>query len=409
MSCERARDRQQLKDSVLARSSPDEFPFGGIAQATAGPTVMRASAKSSGKRQALHRQAYYGNSRLIKSCSVDQGAVINFLSHPESYGLCKGEVKRIDTHCSVVFLAADRAYKLKRAIRYGDADYTVLAKRRAACASELVVNRRTAPQLYLGVYTICRGPDGTPAFGGSGPLLDYVVVMRRFAQEDLFDHLAETGQLTSNLMQTLGRIIAQFHKRAARRPQHGGGIALQRVIAEHVRALSRHVDLLGEVELAQLNRRLHAALARATPQLNRRRHAGKIRRCHGDLRLANICLWRGRPTLFDAVEFSEAVGSIDVLYDLAFLLMDLCVFGLRASAKALFDAYLKFFPEHEGIMVLPLFLALRASMRTLALADSAQRQPGSTQATKKRAQAQQHLRAAIDFLAPNYEGRRALH
>ena len=118
--------------------------------------------------------------------------MIDFLSDPASYG-AHGDVDRIDTHCSIVFLTGDRAYKLKRAIRYASLDYTTRELRQAACEAELVLNRRTAPELYLGVRSINRDASGALAFDGAGPALDHVVVMRRFAQSDLFDRMAQTG------------------------------------------------------------------------------------------------------------------------------------------------------------------------------------------------------------------------
>ena len=338
----------------------------------------------------------------------NQDDVTGFLSRPESYGLRDGTVERVETHCSIVFLAGDRAYKLKRAIRYGDADYTALAKRHAACNAELVLNRRTAPLLYLSVAAICRAPGGALAFNGPGVALDYAVVMRRFAQEYLFDRMADEGRLTPGLMRALGGEIAQFHNQAAPRPAYGGNAAIKRAMADIGRELSRHAGLLGQTRLSLLRQSLRAALLRVAPLLNQRRRAGKVRRCHGDLRLANICLWQGRPTLFDAAEFSEKAGSIDILYDLAFVLMDLRLRGLEPCAAALLDAYLTHTPDEDTPALLPLFLALRASMRAYTLADSAGRQHSPAQAAQKRAQAQLHLRAAIGFVHPHGEAHHAL-
>ena len=332
----------------------------------------------------------------------DQAEVIGFLSRPESYGLADGRVELVETHCSIVFLVGARAYKLKRAIRYADLDYTTPARRQAACAAELVVNRRTAPQLYLGMRAVCRRPGGTLAFDKPGPPLEHVVEMRRFAQSDLFDVLAERGELTGTLMQALGQEIARLHGLAERTGAFGGSAAIQRVIAANTRALTRHAALLEGAAIATLERHAQAALARLAPLLDRRRHEGKIRRCHGDLRLANICLWRGAPLLFDAVEFSDEISCIDILYDLAFLLMDLQLRGLAGLADTVRDAYLACAPEQDGLPALPLFLALRAAMRGYALADSAGRHPA--QEGQKRALARLHLSAAIAYLAPAGEG-----
>lgn len=333
-----------------------------------------------------------------------QEEVIWFLSRPESYGLHGGAVEKIETHCSVVFLAGERAYKLKRAIRYSSLDYTTLAQRQAACAAELVLNRRTAPEIYLGVSAISRGPDGGLVFDGPGTVLEPVVVMRRFAQTALLDHLLAHGGLTPALMQALGRGIAQLHNAAEPTPAFGGSAAMRRVIADNARELARVATALDGADVSALTTRTTLALDQVAGLLDRRRVEGKVRRCHGDLRLANICLWDGVPTPFDAVEFSDEIGCIDVLYDIAFLLMDLLVHGRADLANAALDAYLGLAPETEGLHALPLFLALRAATRAYALAGSASRQADPDQAARKMALARRHIAAGLGFLSPNWRG-----
>lgn len=336
----------------------------------------------------------------ILSPLEEQGIVIDFLSHPASYGLGDGEVERIETHCSIVFLAADRAYKLKRAIRYASLDYTTRASRQAACEAELVLNRRTAPDLYLSVRSINRDAGDRLAFDGPGPALDHVVVMQRFAQTDLFDRMAESGGLTPALMQALGGAVAYLHRIAETTPAFGGSDAIRRVIADNDRELAKIAAALDGAAVGALSGRTRAALDAMAALLDRRRVEGKVRRCHGDLRLANICLYSGRPTLFDCVEFSEEIGCIDVLYDLAFLLMDLQVRGRGDLANVVFNAYLDLAPEAAGLQVLPLFLALRAATRSYALAGSASRQASPRQTARLLALARRHIGAGIDFLAP---------
>jgi aminoglycoside phosphotransferase family enzyme len=329
-----------------------------------------------------------------------QQGVIAFLADPASYGLAGGAVERIDTHCSIVFLAGACAYKLKRAIRYAALDYTTRARRQAACAAELALNRRTAPDLYLGVRSVSRTADGAFAFDGAGPAVDHVVVMRRFGQDDLFDNMADRGLLTPGLMQALGAEVARLHRDAAPTPRHGGADAIRRVVAAHDRELARVAAVLDGVAMNALHDRSLAAVAALAPLLEARRAGGKVRRCHGDLRLANICFFAGRPTLFDCIEFSDEIGCIDVLYDLAFLLMELALRGRNDLGNATFNAYLDRAPETEGLRALPLFLALRAATRAYALAGSAARQPGPRQAQRQAAAARRHIAAAFGFLDP---------
>ncbi len=328
----------------------------------------------------------------------DQSAVIDFLSRSSSYGVY-GPVERIDTHCSIVFLIGDRAYKLKRAIRYASLDYTTLALRRAACEAELVLNRRTAPELYLGVHAINRDASGKLRFDGPSPALDYVVVMQRFAQSELFDRMAEAGRLTPTLMRQLGEAVARLHLSAEVTPAFGGSAAIRQVIDDNNRELAKVAAELDGAAVGLLSSRARIALEYLAPLLDQRRAEGKVRRCHGDLRLANICLYDDRPMLFDCIEFSDEIGCIDTLYDLAFLLMDLQVSGRHDFSDAVLEAYLKLVPETDGLHALPLFLALRAATRSYALAGSARRQSDARDAARQMAAARRHIDAGIEFLA----------
>ena len=330
----------------------------------------------------------------------DQRAVIAALSDPATYGLHDERVERLETHCSIVFLAGDRAYKLKRAIRYAALDYTTRALRRAACEAELRLNRRTAPDLYLAMEPVTREPDGTLALNGAGIAEEYVVVMRRFAQPDLFDAMLGAGRLTPALMRELGETIARFHLAAEVTPEQGGSNGVRRNIASNDLELAKVASDLDGAAVTALSRASYSMLDSIAPLLDRRRAAGKVRRCHGDLRLANICLYAGHPTLFDCIEFSEAVGCADVLHDLAFLLMDLAVSGRGDLANVVFNSYLDVAPETEGLRALPLFLALRAATRAYLLAGSAHRLASPADAARRRALAQRHIEAGIGFLAP---------
>ena len=161
-----------------------------------------------------------------------------FLSRGQSYGLPDVAVSRIETHCSEVFLVGNQAYKLKRPIAFSSLDYRTLAQREAACRAELALNRRTAPELYLGLHAIRRRADGTLRLDGEGTIVDWVVAMRRFDQADLFDRLAETGKLTSLLARALAEEIARCHGEAERTPRYGGASGLRDAIEQN------HADLL---------------------------------------------------------------------------------------------------------------------------------------------------------------------
>src|SRR6185436_5835906 len=160
-----------------------------------------------------------------------QQKVIAFLSTPRAYGLPDGTpIERIDTHISVVWLAAQRAYKLKRAVTFDYVDFSTAEFRRAACEAEVRLNRRTAPELYVGVRPITRSADGVLSLGGRGDPIDWVVEMVRFDQNTLFDRLAERQQLGLSLMDGLADAIARLHTNAERRKDHGGRAGMAWVI-----------------------------------------------------------------------------------------------------------------------------------------------------------------------------------
>jgi aminoglycoside phosphotransferase family enzyme/predicted kinase len=295
----------------------------------------------------------------------DQRDVIAFLSDPSSYGAGVDRVEVIETHASLVFLARDRAYKLKRAVKYPYLDFSTAARRRQACEAELAFNRRTAPQIYLEVRGLIRATDGSINFSTVDAAIDWVVVMRRFDQELLFDSLAKEGGLGPQLMDELADHIAAFHRAAEPHLDRGGAAEMDALAETQYRCL---ISVAGQAGLARqavdgILEKWRESLASIGPLLDRRRAAGKVRHCHGDLHLRNICLFDGKPTLFDCLEFDSALASIDVLYDLAFLLMDLEHRGLAPFANRVLNRYLDRTEEDDGLAALPLFLSLRAAIR----------------------------------------------
>lgn len=305
-----------------------------------------------------------------------QEAVIAFLSDPASYGSSVGEIERHETHGAIVFLAGDRAYKLKRAVRYPYMDFSTPALRQAMCAAELAVNRKCAPQLYLEVRAIIRDRNGKLRFGtqAEGQLaIDWVVVMRRFEQSALFEEMRKRGALSASHLRMLADTVAAYHQDAEAHFEFGGSAGILNVIDENVEILRSWAERpFGEDQIEQysvLARRAHQRLAGL---LEARRKNGFVRRCHGDLHLNNICLLDGKPVLFDAIEFNENFSLIDVFYDLSFLLMDLDHRKLRPLANVVLNRYLENTLDYDGVEILPLCLACRAGVRahvTATLAD----------------------------------------
>jgi aminoglycoside phosphotransferase family enzyme/predicted kinase len=298
----------------------------------------------------------------------DQREVIAFLAAGESYGAPGAAVEQIVTHCSIVFILGERAFKLKRAVRFSYLDYSTLALRERFCRAELALNRRTAPALYLGLRRITREADGRLAFDRAGTTLDWVLEMRRFEEADLFSRMAQAGRLTPALMRDLADIIAHFHQGAEVTPAQGGRDSLAATIAGNDENLRLAAPPLDRAAIDRLRADSMARLDELGALIAARQREGRVRRCHGDLHLRNICLFEGRPTLFDAIEFNDDFACIDVLYDLAFLLMDLIARGMDAHANLVLNRYLDRSGDGGGLKALPLFLSLRAAVRSHVLA-----------------------------------------
>lgn len=309
----------------------------------------------------------------------------------------------MDTHSAYVFLAGDHAYKIKRAVKYSFLDFSTLEKRHAACLNELRVNRRTAPDLYLDVVPITSDPRGGLRLGGEGEPVEWVLKMRRFEQSALLDRMAEEGSLDLGLMGPLADAVRSFHVHAPRFLQPEGGVAgLASVIAGNDETLFAEPDIYAPEAARAFSKACRASLEALAPLLRKRAQAGFVRHCHGDLHLRNIVLQEGRPVLFDAIEFDDELATVDILYDLAFLLMDLWFRGLTRHANRVLNRYLSWggTSNLRGLAALPLFLALRAMIRSKA--DALRAAACEEEAQRKRAvgEAQTYFDLAQSLLHP---------
>ncbi|MFO0996760.1 MAG: AAA family ATPase [Alphaproteobacteria bacterium] len=330
-----------------------------------------------------------------------QRAVIDFLSDPASYPSAVDRVDRIDTHCSIVFLAGAKAYKLKRAVRLPYLDYGTVELRRRMCEAEVALNRRTAPALYEGFVPVVRDAAGHLRLDGQGEAVDWLVVMRRFAESDALNRMAERGALSEPIVEALADAIAAFHDKAETSREYGGPEAMARVLDSNRQAFAvSDPAILDAAEIERLDAMSRRALDRQAGLLVRRRAGGKVRHCHGDLHLRNIVMLDGHPVPFDGIEFDDALAWIDVLYDLAFLLMDLDHRGLRGLANLVFNRYLAATDEWDGLALMPIFLACRAAIRAHVSATAVSTQADPTRARAFASDAESYLRHAFECLAP---------
>lgn len=300
--------------------------------------------------------------------------------------------RRIDTACAHVFLAGDTAWKIKRRVDLGYANFSTAELRRWALGRELEFNRASAPDVYRAVRAITREADGSLAIEGRGEVVEHVLEMRRFDEGGVLSAQPET--VDGELAEALGRAIAGFHAAAPLRPE-GGLAPIAFTVGSNAQLLRETCPGLDPERVERMIALTEAELERQTPLLARRAASGFARRCHGDLHLGNILMEGGRPILFDCIDFNDLLSDLDVLYDLGFLLMDLDFRDRRDAAVRVLSAYVdeaaRTFGEGiwEGLATLPLMLAVRAAVRAHVEAHSGRDEI-----------ARAYVEAAIRHLAP---------
>jgi aminoglycoside phosphotransferase family enzyme/predicted kinase len=301
-----------------------------------------------------------------------------------------GQAERVvETALARVFLTPGAAFKQKRAVNFDYVDFTTPEQRLWALQRELAFNRATAPDIYRAVRKITRRADGGLEFDGAGEALDQVLEMRRFPDEAVLSTTPEA--LDGEMAEALGRAVARIHAEAP--PRSVSGLAY--TVPSNAHVLAELAADLGAADTARLVAATQAEYDRRRPLLDARAQAGFSRRCHGDLHLGNILVENGRPVLFDCIEFNDALSDIDVLYDLAFLLMDLDFRGRRGPAVRVLSGWLDeaarcFAPMlWEGLAALPLMLSVRAAVRAHVSAHSGEAALGW-----------RYLAAALAHLAP---------
>jgi aminoglycoside phosphotransferase family enzyme/predicted kinase len=321
-----------------------------------------------------------------------QEAVLAFLGKAS-----RGDVKRVDTHASIVFLERDRVLKIKRAVRLPYLDYSTLDKRKHACEEELAVNRRYAPALYRRVVPVTLGSHGLQ-IDGEGPPVEWAVEMARFDEQRTLDHLAAAGPIGPGLAEALAEELAASHASAMRSDAASWLAALGGIIDRNTEKFRTQASLASG-DVGRLHAASRARLDALFPLIRQRAGAGLVRRCHGDAHLGNIVLIEDRPVLFDAIEFDPVIATTDILYDIAFPLMDFLHFGQVVAPNRLFGRYLHatWRENIEGLRLLPLYLSLRAAIRALVLFTRHEQFPGDpADATKARS----YFDLALRLIAP---------
>ena len=335
--------------------------------------------------------------------SSSPDALVAALHDPRRYPQPVEGVRLIETHISWVLLTGRYAYKLKKPLDLGFLDFSTLDRRREACETELELNRRTAPELYLEVVPVT-GTPGEPAIGGAGQPIEYAVKMREFPQSALLDRLAAHGELRPDEMDELAATIARFHSRVARVEQHSEFGTPEAAVApareNFVQIGPLVADRESEATLRRLAEWTEREFARCREALAARRRDGFVRECHGDLHLRNLIRLDGRIVPFDCLEFNPRLRWIDVAAEVAFVVMDLVDHGLTAHAWRFLDAYLAETGDYGGLAVLRFYLVYRAMVRAKIACLRAQQLPeGAPQRSQADGEFRGYLGLAEAFAA----------
>ncbi len=294
-------------------------------------------------------------------------------------------VQLIQTHASFVLLTGDYTYKIKKTVNFGFLDYSTLQKRQHFCTQELLMNRRTAPEIYLEVLPIIQSGDlfkfGSNLHNTTSTevAVEYTLKMREFPQESLFLSLLERGLLTEKIMADLGREVANFHSTTISNSYirtFGEVSQIRTAIDNNYLISQKYIGGPQTQTQYQETQDYTDAFFAENQELFKLRIANhKIRECHGDLHLRNIALWQDKILLFDCIEFNEPFRFVDVMYDIAFTVMDLESRGRRDLGNVFLNTYIEQTGDWEGLQVLPLYLSrqayVRAKVTSLMLDDAA--------------------------------------
>ncbi len=336
-----------------------------------------------------------------------QERVLEFMARSDSYS-CKGvsciklpsdqKVEIITTHCAYIFMYGNDVYKIKRAVSYTYLDMSTLETRHSLCQREIELNQAVLPDIYIGVVPITSTNEGTLEIDGQGVPVEWAVHMTRFSQACVLDEIAESGKLDTALASDIGQSVATYHAHVPAAPVKDGYQRIAEVVEELVVELRLFNTAFPSHLLKQFETNTRAELADCQWMLDQRASAGWVKRCHGDLHLRNLVLHHHKPTPFDALEFNERLATTDVLYDVAFLIMDMMHRGLLIQANSTLNQYLLHSADTHlaGLRLMSLFLSCRAAIRAMTTAQASLRDGLIT--TAPRSEATAYLELALQCL-----------
>ncbi len=272
----------------------------------------------------------------------------------------------LETHISWIILTGEYAYKIKKPVDLGFLDFSTLEKRHFYCDEELRLNARLAPGIYLDVVPIY-GTEADPSLQAGGDVIEYAVKMRQFPQEAQLDRALARGDLQFNKIDAIARMVATFHASiavAGRDMAYGDPEQVLQPVLENFAQIRERIEGRADLEiLDELQSWSESMYSSLKPVLLQRKADGYIRECHGDMHLRNLAWYQGQPLAFDCLEFNPNLRWIDVISEVAFLVMDLQDRQQAQLAQRFLNAYLQHTGDYAGIAVLRFYLVYRAMVR----------------------------------------------
>jgi len=290
-------------------------------------------------------------------------SLVEALQQPELFPHPVTRFEVIETHISIVLLTGHYAYKFKKPVNFGFLDFSTLARRKHFCEEELRLNHRLAPELYLEVVSI----STRPKLGGDGEVIENAVRMREFEQASQFDRMLDAGRLGPAHIDASGLRIAKFHTAAAVAgpdSTYGTPSAIQAPVDENFSQILNCIHGAPEQpQLESLRNWTVETFRKLQSTLQARKGDGFIRECHGDLHLHNIALVDDEPVAFDCIEFNDNLRWIDIISEVAFMVMDLDHREQPGLASRFLNVWLERTGDYAGISLLRYYLVYRAMVR----------------------------------------------
>ncbi|MDZ8052150.1 MAG: AAA family ATPase [Aulosira sp. ZfuVER01] len=275
-------------------------------------------------------------------------------------------IQLIQTHVSYVLLTGDYVYKVKKPVNFGFLDYSTLEKRRYFCHEELRLNQRGAGELYLEVLPITLAGEEYH-LGGSDEAVEYVLKMRQFPQEALLSTLFEQGKLNETHLEELGRVVAQYHAKTETNDYIRSFGEVPQVRAAFDENYEQTEKYIGgpqtQLQFDETKAYTERFFAERPELFASRIQNNYIRECHGDLHLRNIALWQDKIMLFDCIEFNEPFRFVDVMFDIAYAVMDLEAQQRKDLSNAYLNTYVEQTGDWEGLQILPIYLIRQSYVR----------------------------------------------